>query len=332
MHKMNLASWQHDHSFGLDRRKPGERRTLVVVVLTATTMVIEVVAGLAFGSMALLADGLHMASHTVALGLAVLAYVYSRRHASDPRFAFGTGKVNSLGGYTSALLLAGFALFMVFESVERLIVPVSITFDGAIIVAVLGLVVNGASVVILDVRHNADEHLHHGPKTHRHAPDHHDTGDSPHEQHHGHHHHDHNLRGAYLHVLADALTSLLAIVALVAGKYLGEVWMDPAMGIVGAILVARWAWGLLRDSGHTLLDRQAPAALQEVIRRSIEGFHDTRLTDLHVWSIGPGLYAAELAVVSHEPEVPAVYKRLLSDAGLAHITVEVNRCPGDLCP
>ena len=165
MHEMNLGTWQHDHSFGLDRRKPGERRTLVVVFLTATTMVIEVVAGLAFGSMALLADGLHMASHTVALGLAVLAYVYSRRHAGDTRFAFGTGKVNSLGGYTSALLLAGFALYMVVESVERLVVPVPIAFDGAILVAVLGLVVNGVSVAILGVHHHGDEHHHHGPKS-----------------------------------------------------------------------------------------------------------------------------------------------------------------------
>ena len=317
MHETNLAAWEHGHSFGLDRPQPGERRTLIVAVLTAATMVVEVAAGLAFGSMALLADGLHMASHAVALSLAVLAYVYCRRHAGDPRFAFGTGKVNSLGGYTSALLLAGFAIYMAVESVARLMVPVPISFDGAIVVAFVGLIVNGVSVFILDVRHStpvhdAEAHLH-GQEGHGHS----------------HAHQDHNLRGAYLHVLADTLTSLLAIVALFSGKYLGMVWMDPAMGIVGACLVGRWAYGLLRDSGHTLLDRQAPAPVQEAIRRSLEGFRDTRVVDLHVWSIGPGLFAAEISVVSHEPEEPSTYKELLPEAGLAHVTIEVHRCPDD---
>ena len=337
MHETNLATWEHSHSFGLDRRRPGERRTLIVALLTAVTMVVEVVAGIAFGSMALLADGLHMASHAVALGLAVLAYIYCRRHAGDPRFAFGTGKVNSLGGYTSALLLAGFALYMAVESVTRLVTPVPIVYDAAIVVAVIGLIVNGVSVFILDVRHHAPDQ---SAEAHRHGAEagghHHGHGHSHGQDHshghgHSHGHQDHNLRGAYLHVLADALTSMLAIVALVAGKYLGTVWMDPAMGIVGAILVGRWAYGLLRDSGHTLLDRQAPATARDAIRRSVERFRDTRVVDLHVWSIGPGLFAAELAVVSHEPEEPSVYKELLSDAGLAHITIEVHRCPGERC-
>ena len=333
MHETNLTSWEHGHSFGLDRRRQGERRTLIVALLTAATMVVEIVAGIAFGSMALLADGLHMASHSVALGLALFAYIYCRRHAGDPRFAFGTGKVNSLGGYTSALLLAGFAIYMVVESVSRLLTPVPIVFDAAIAVAVIGLIVNGVSVLILDVRHHAHDH---DPDAHRHGREapgpNHGHGHSHSHGHghgHGHGHADHNLRGAYLHVLADALTSLLAIVALLAGKYLGAVWMDPAMGIVGAILVGRWAYGLLRDSGHTLLDRQAPATIRDGIRRSVERFRDTRVVDLHVWSIGPGLFAAELAVVSHEPEEPSVYKELLSGAGLAHVTVEVHRCPGD---
>ncbi len=323
MHTTNLAAWEHSHSFGLDRRRPGERRTLIVALLTAATMVVEIVAGIAFGSMALLADGLHMASHTVALGLAVFAYIYCRRHAGDSRFTFGTGKINSLGGYSSALLLAGFAIYMVVESVSRMMTPVPILFDAAIAVAVIGLVVNGVSVLILNVRDHAADHdtnAHHdGPEAHGHGHG------------HSHGHADHNLRGAYLHVLADALTSLLAIVALLAGKYLGAVWMDPAMGIVGAFLVGRWAWGLLRDSSHTLLDRQAPATVRDTVRRSVERFRDTRIVDLHVWSIGPGLFAAELAVVSHEPEEPSVYKELLSDADLAHVTVEVHRCPGDTC-
>ena len=333
MHETNLAAWEHGHSFGLDRRRPGERRTLIVALLTAATMVVEIVAGLAFGSMALLADGLHMASHTVALGLAVLAYMYCRRHAGDPRFAFGTGKVNSLGGYTSALLLAGFAIYMVVESVSRLMTPVPIRFDAAIAVAVIGLIVNGVSVFILDVRQHEPEHHAdaHGPEAHAHHHGHGHGHSHSHSHGHGHSHghQDHNLRGAYLHVLADALTSLLAIVALLAGKYLGAVWMDPAMGIVGAFLVSRWAWGLLRDSSHTLLDQQAPATVRDGIRRAIEQFRDTRIVDLHVWSIGPGLFAAELAVVSHQPEEPTVYKELLSGTGLAHVTVEVHRCPGD---
>ena len=318
MHETNLATWEHGHSFGLDRRQPGERRTLIVALLTAVTMGVEVVAGLAFGSMALLADGLHMASHAAALSLTVLAYIFCRRRAGDPRFAFGTGKINSLGGYTSALLLVGFALYMAVESVSRLMAPVPIAFDGAIAVAALGLVVNGVSVFILDTRRDSPAH---GAETHQDGP-----------ERHGHTHHDHNLRGAYLHVLADALTSLLAIVALVAGKYLGTVWMDPLMGIVGACLVSRWAYGLLRDSGRTLLDRQAPATVRDAVRGSLERFHDTRVVDLHVWSIGPGLFAAEIAVVSHQPREPSVYKELLSDLGLAHVTTEVHRCPGDPCP
>ena len=328
MHETNLADWEHGHSFGLDRRQPGELRTLTVALLTAATMVVEIVAGLAFGSMALLADGLHMASHAVALSLAVFAYIYCRRHAGDPRFAFGTGKVNSLGGYTSALLLAGFAIYMAVESVTRLMAPVPIAFDAAIVVAVIGLTVNGVSVFILDVRHHAPDR---DATAHRHDPEVHGHHHG-HSHGHGHGHHDHNLRGAYVHVLADALTSLLAIVALLAGKYLGMVWMDPAMGIVGAILVGRWAYGLLRDSGHTLLDRQAPATVQDAIRRSVERFRDTRVVDLHVWSIGPGLFAAELAVVSHKPAEPSVYKELLSEAGLAHVTIEVHRCSGDPKP
>jgi cation diffusion facilitator family transporter len=319
MHQTNLATWQHSHAFGLDQRKSGERRTLAVAILTAATMVVEVLAGLAFGSMALLADGLHMASHATALGIAVLVYVYARRRAGDSRFAFGTGKVNALGGYTSALLLTGFALYMAVESAARFLAPVPIAFDQAIFVAVLGLLVNGVSVAILGVRHDRDGHDHHGDLYgHRHH-DHHQ---------HDHHGHDHNLRGAYLHVLADALTSVLAIVALVAGKYAGAVWLDPAMGLLGALLVGRWAWGLTRDSSRTLLDRQAPAALCSAIRRSIESCQDTRVADLHVWSIGPGLYAAELAVVSHNPAPPSTYKRLLPEGALAHVTVEVHRCPG----
>mgnify|MGYP005851822403 CR=1 FL=1 len=223
------SSHVHDHIFGQDQRRAGESRTLIVIALTAVTMVVEIVAGWLFGSMALLADGLHMGSHAVALTISAAAYIYARKRAGDPRFSFGTGKVNALGGFTGAILLAGFALLMAGESIHRFIEPVPIRFNSAILVAVVGLVVNGLSVFILGDRGHGHNH-------------HQDDG------HHHDHHHDHNLRSAYLHVLADALTSVLAIAALLAGKYLGWNWMDPAMGIVGAILVARWSLGLIRQT------------------------------------------------------------------------------------
>ncbi len=238
MHTHDLGLWQHDHVFNQDKRRPGERRTLWVVLLTAIMMVIEITTGVIYGSMALLADGLHMASHTTALGITVFAYVIARRLASDRRFAFGVGKINSLAGFASAVLLLGFAVIMVSESVDRLMNPVAIGFDQALIVAVVGLLVNGFSAWLLM--------------------------STPHDHHHDHehdssHHHDHNLRAAYLHVLADALTSLLAIVALLAGKYWGASWLDPTMGIVGAILVARWSLGLIKASSRVLLDWQVDA-------------------------------------------------------------------------
>ncbi len=305
MHTHDLAAWQHDHIFRHDEEKSGERPTLWVVVLTAIMMVIELVTGVAYGSMALLADGLHMASHTTALGIALLAYVLARRFAADPRFAFGVGKVNSLAGFASAVLLLGFAGIMVTESVSRFIAPRAIAFDQALIVAVVGLVVNGVSAWILMS-----------------TPHDHGHGDS-----HDHHHHDHNLRAAYLHVIADALTSLLAIAALLAGKHWGANWLDPAMGIVGAILVARWSLGLIRESSRVLLDRQADDAVLSSVRRSVEVESSDRVTDLHVWRIGHGIYSIELAVVSHDPQPPEHYKGLIPSAlNVVHATVEVHRC------
>ncbi len=296
-------SLPHDHSFGQEERRSGERRTLIVIALTATMMVVEIAAGWAFGSMALLADGLHMASHAAALTITAAAYVFARRHAHDERFSFGVGKVNALGGFTGAILLALFALVMAFESVSRLIDPVSIAFDQAIAVAVIGLVVNGVSVWLLGHSHGDD----------------HD------------HHHDHNLRSAYLHVLADALTSLLAIVALLAGKFFALAWMDPTMGIVGAVLVARWSIGLLRSTGRVLLDAQAPAELREEIRRHLESGEDVRVVDLHVWNIGPGLRAVIVSLVAREPHSVEHYKaRLPEGHGLVHVTVEVQPGEGDV--
>jgi cation diffusion facilitator family transporter len=304
VHTRQPDRWTHDHVFNQDARQAGEKRTLIVVVITAVMMVVEIAAGLIYGSMALLADGLHMGSHAAALGLAVFAYVISRRLASDRRFAFGVGKINSLAGFGSAVMLMGFALIMIIESSERLVNPLSIAFDQALIVATVGLVVNGVSAWVLM--------------------------STPHEHHHGHghdHHHDHNLRGAYLHVLADALTSLLAIFALLAGKYLGVVQLDPLMGIVGAILVARWSYGLIRDASRVLLDRQAEENDIAALREAIEGKSSDRVSDLHVWSIGHGILAAEIAIVSDDPRAPDYYKSLIpSRLNVVHATVEVHKC------
>ena len=302
-----LQHWQHTHTFGQDQKRPGELRTIIVIVITATMMMVEITTGSIFGSMALLADGLHMASHAVALTINAFAYIYARRHAQDIKYSFGTGKVNALGGFTGAVLLAIFALMMIWESVERIIYPVEIAYNQAIFVAILGLIINGASVFILGHHHNhADE-------------------DHDHYHHHHHdHHHDHNLRAAYLHVLADALTSLLAIVALLAAKYIGIVWMDPLMGIVGAALVSRWSLGLLRTTSTVLLDNQGPEHLLSKITQCIED-DNNKITDLHLWSIGPNIYSVIISVVARTPQPPEYYKDLIpSSLGLVHLTVEVH--------
>lgn len=314
-HRDGLHLWQHSHTFGQDRQRPGERRTLIVIALTAVMMVAEIAAGILFGSMALLADGLHMASHAVALGVNALAYVYARRHAQDPRYSFGTGKVNALGGFCGAVLLAVFTLLMAGQSIGRLIHPVPIIFNQAILVAALGLLVNGVSVFILGVEDTDGDPDHPGG--------HHQAGEHDHP---GAHHHDHNLRSAYLHVMADALTSVLAIVALLTARYLGSVWMDPAMGIVGAILVARWSWGLLRSTSRVLLDRQGPEDLRRKVTEQIEADGDSRVAELHIWSIGPRIWAAEMVVVAHRPGAPDEYrKRIPEKLGIAHAAIEVHR-------
>ena len=312
MAKPDLSLWKHNHSFGQEARQAGESRTLIVIALTATMMIVEIVAGIAFGSMALLADGMHMASHAAALGINAFAYVYARRHAHDSRFSFGTGKVNALGGFTGAMLLAVFAVLMATESVERLFNPTTISFNAAIGVAVLGLMVNGASVFILGADHHHDHH------------DHHHEDDHEHSHHHGHHHHDHNLRSAYLHVLADALTSLTAIIALLAAKYFGWIWMDPLMGIVGSLLVAKWSIGLLKQTSSVLLDHQAAPKTMETVRSAIESDGHSHLTDLHVWSIGPNRYGVILGIVSENPESPKAYRSRLETKRFPHVTIEVH--------
>jgi cation diffusion facilitator family transporter len=301
MHNEHLHRWQHSHTFGQHIKRPGETRTLIVIAITAAMMVVEITAGIAFGSMALLADGLHMTSHTVALSINAFAYVYARKHAHNEKFCFGTGKVNTLGGYTGAILLAMFALVMVWESLERLISPVQIEFNNAIFVAVLGLFVNGLSVLILGHNHDSDK---------------------------GHtHHHDHNLWSAYLHVLADALTSLLAIFALLGAKYLGLIWADPVMGIVGAVLVARWSFGLLRTTSSILLDKETSDEIRISIKDVMEAQDDIRLADLHIWAVGPNIYSAILSIVTHHPQPPEYYKNLIpEELGVVHTSIEVHRC------
>lgn len=304
MHRDTITTWEHDHAFGQEVVREGERRTWWVILLTSGMMVVEVTAGLAYGSMALLADGLHMASHAGALGIAAGGYAYARRYAFDRRFSFGTGKVNALAGFAGALVLLLFAVVMAVESVGRFVDPVAIAFDEAILVAVVGLVVNGVSVVLLDVHHDAQ-----GEGVHEHA------------------HHDHNLRSAYLHVLADALTSVLAIFALLCGKYLGLSWMDPAMGIVGAALVTRWSVGLLRATSGVLLDAQAPDELCRSVAEAMEAEAGDRVSDLHVWSIGPGIYAAIVSVVTDNPACASRFKeRLRDDSRIRHLSVEVQHC------
>jgi cation diffusion facilitator family transporter len=315
MHTHSLERWHHEHVFlGADHDR-NERRTWLVIALTGAMMLGEIVAGTLFGSMALLADGWHMATHAGALAISALAYAYARRHARDPRFTFGTGKLGDLAGFSSAIILALIALLIAWEALLRLAAPTSIRFQEAIAVAVLGLAVNLVSAWLLQ----ADPH-HHG---HGHSHDHHDH-DHAHAHHHG--HQDHNLRSAYLHVLADALTSVLAIAGLLAGSLYGWVWMDPLMGLVGAAVIARWSWGLICETGAVLLDAVPDRQREEAIRRALE--HDgDRVSDLHLWRVGPGHHAAVVAIVTDNPEPPAHYKdRLATIPGLSHITVEVAPC------
>lgn len=298
----------HDHVFLGSGHDDNARRTRWVVALTAGMMILEIVAGYSTGSMALLADGFHMATHAGALGVAAMAYSFARRHARNPRFTFGTGKVGELAGFATALILALVALGIGIESVGRLLAPTEVHYAEAIWIAVLGLAVNIASVFLLGHGHDHGNDHHH---EHGHA---HDDG---HE-----HHHDNNLRSAYFHVLADALTSVLAIVALVTGLYLGWRWMDPFMGIVGAIVIARWSWGLLRDTGLVLVDAASNPSLEAEIREAIED-GDASVTDLHVWRVGPGKFAAIVSLIAERPLAPSDYaRRILIHDELVHVTIE----------
>jgi cation diffusion facilitator family transporter len=289
------------------------------VGLTAAMMVAEIVSGSIFGSMALVADGWHMSTHAAALAIAALAYRFARQHAHNPRFSFGTGKLGELAGFASAVILGVVALLIGYEAGLRLLNPVPISFNEAILVAVVGLGVNLLSAWLLRDDHDHHEHDHH---EHEHAGHHHEHG-------YGHgDHHDHNLRAAYLHVLADALTSVLAIIGLLAGRFYGWLWMDPLVGIVGSLVIAHWSWGLIRSSGAVLLDVVPSQSLAATVRQRLEVGED-RVSDLHLWRLGPGHTAVAASIVTDKPLPPDHYKRRLKGMdGLSHLTIEVQPCTG----
>jgi cation diffusion facilitator family transporter len=307
MHTHSLERWHHAHVFLGEKHDRHERRTWFVVALTAATMVAEVIGGSLFGSMAVVADGVHMSTHVLALAIAALAYRFARRHAADARFSFGTGKLGELAAFASALILLLIALLIAYESISRLVNPIAIKYDEAIAVACIGLAVNLASAWLL-----ADDDHHHG---HAHDDDDH------------HHSHDHNIRAAYIHVLADAVTSVLAICGLLMGRFYGLVWMDAVVGIVGAGVIISWGIGLIRSSGAVLLDVVPSRGLADRVRARLE-VGDDRVADLHLWRLGPGHAGVIASVVTEHPQPPQAYKaRLAGIAGLSHVTIEVQPCP-----
>ena len=297
MHIHILENWQHSHNFLVEPGK-AERNTKIVMILTVVTMVIEIIAGWLSGSMALLADGWHMATHVAAFGITLFAYQYARKNVNNPQYTFGTGKVGVLGGFTSAVILAMVALIMVIESLMRLFRPDVIHFNEAIAVAIIGLGVNLISALVLEDDHD----------------------------------HDHNIQAAYIHVLADALTSILAIIALCGGKFFGWIWLDAVMGIVGAMVIAKWAYNLLQDTSAVLLDGAVDKEIRSSVLTVIESDADNRVADLHLWHLSQNHLAAMISLVTHYPQEPEYYRHLLQKIpSIAHVIVEVNPCNGESC-
>lgn len=322
MHTHSLDAWTHEHVFLGEHHHRNERRIWLVVALTAAMMGTEIIGGMIFGSLALVADGWHMSTHAAALAISALAYLYARRHRHDRRFSFGTGKLGDLASFASAIILAMIALLIGYESIERLMHPIGIAYSEAIGIAVLGLAVNLVSAWLL---RDAPEHGHHH---HHHGHDHQHDG---HDRHHGHQHHGHgardlNLRAAYIHVLADAATSVLAIFGLLAAWLFNWRFIDPLVGLVGTLVILSWAYGLIRAAGAALLDTVPDEALEKALRARLEVQGD-RVADQHLWRIGPGHYAAVLTIVSDHPQRPSHYKSRLSGLqGLSHVTIEVEDC------
>ncbi len=324
MHTENASAWTHDHVFD-SSNAAAERGTRLVMWITAITMVVEIVAGWWFNSMALLADGWHMSSHAVAIGLSAFAYATARRYAQDPRFAFGTWKIEILASFASAIFLLGVAVMMLVGSAERIALPQPIQYQEAIVIAILGLVVNVVCALILGNAH----HHGHGHSHHEHS---HEHGHShAHEQAHSHsdHHQDLNLKSAYLHVIADAATSVLAIAALFGGWLFGWSWLDPLMGLVGALLVAIWAKGLIAQTSKVLLDREMDHPVVDEIREVVEAEDldgSTRITDLHVWRVGKQVYSCAITVLTQNPALTPdmVRKRLSVHEEIVHSTIEIH--------
>ena len=313
----DLSDWRHDHAFD-NNSEAAERSTRWVMWITLVTMVVEILAGWAFNSMSLLADGWHMSSHALAIGLSAMAYAAARTYAHDPRFAFGTWKIEVLAGFASALFLLGVALTMVIGSLERLISPQPIQFEEAIVVGVLGLLVNIACAYILGKAHH---HGHTHEHAHVHPHDHEHHAHDPHEP-----HHDLNLKSAYMHVVADAFTSVLAIVALIGGWLYGWAWLDPVMGIIGAVLVALWAKNLIIETAKVLLDREMDHPVVQEIKEVIESDGQTRVSDLHVWRVGKRVYTCALTAVTHDPQLTATQlrQRLSVHEEIIHSTIEIH--------
>ena len=317
-----VAESAHDHFFLGSDHERNERKVWLVIALTASMMLVEIIAGTLYGSMALVADGWHMSTHAGAMLITALAYRFARKHVRNRRFTFGTGKLGDLAGFASAVILALIALLIAYESVVRLTQPIPIDFNQAIVVAAVGLVINVVCAWLLK-----DDHAHHG---HHHGHHQHDSerGDNcGHDDHHAPDmSRDNNLRAAYIHVLADALTSVLAIVALLVGSSYGWLWADPLMGVVGALVIARWSWGLIRDSGSVLLDASAEGEEVQLEIREAMAPTGSKVTDLHVWQVGPGHFAAIVSLTAPEPKEPSHYKALMAQIHeLSHVTVEIQR-------
>ena len=324
MHSHSIDDFRHGHVFLGEAHERNERKTWAVIAICAAMMAAEIVGGLWFGSVALIADGLHMSTHAGALLIAALAYTLSRHYAQDARLAFGTGKLGDLAAFTSAIALAMIALLIGYESIERLIAPVPIAFDEAIVIAGAGLGVNLLSAFLLRGEH---DHHHHG---HAHGHQHGHAHDHDHDHAHGAAaiHADYNLRAAFVHVMADAAVSVLVIIGLVLGRQFGWLFMDPLMGLMATVVTLSWSWTLVRSSGAILIDLCPDAALARKIAVRIEQRGD-RVTDLHLWRLGPGHLAAIVSVVSEDPRAPSQYKKRLAGLpGLSHVTIEVERCPG----
>ncbi|MFL6304168.1 MAG: CDF family Co(II)/Ni(II) efflux transporter DmeF [Candidatus Sulfotelmatobacter sp.] len=317
MHSHSVDDFRHAHMFLGEAHERNERKVWIVIAICAAMMVAEIVGGIWFGSVALIADGLHMSSHAGALLIAALAYTYARRHASDHRLTFGTGKLGDLAAFASAIALAMIALLIGYESLNRLLYPVPIAFNEAIPIAALGLCINLLTAFLL-----RNDHDHDYGHTHKHEDEEHKHDGR------GNHHQDHNLHAAFVHVVADAAVSVLVIVGLIAGRQFGWFWLDPLMGLVATIVILNWSWSLVRAAGAVLLDASPDPSLPAKIVGRLETEGD-RISDLHLWRLGPGHIAGIISMISDHPQSPGSYKKRLSDLhSLSHLTIEVERCPG----